>query len=543
MARGVIAILLLPTLACGCGSDTTSAGTGDDASSDTGVAESGPSTGQDDDPGTTATTGTPGTEESDGSSSGVDPGAPMVARGIALTAVYINQGVEVTLVDDGEYIEESSRNAQLVQGRNALVRAPWVLEEGFVPRKIQAVLTLFPPSGGEEVAKKTIMVSGPSEDGDLDTSVWFVLPGELIMPGVEFQLELLETEPGHEGEPAPANPVEPAPLGVLDAAMVLATVIVPVHHNLGATCPLAPTFDEQTLQPFIDGLYMQNPTQEVVIEVRDSVEYTSSLSSFNGLLGFLAELREQDGADPAYYYYGVVRPCDGGPDGVGGQAISIPSYPEIDNAWTRVAVGRWQTSSVLSTARTFVHEIGHTQGRRHVACSGDEGGPDPSYPYPGGDIGVWGFGVLDFSLHTPTNAKDYMTYCGNTWVSDWGWEAVLPFIQEITSWDTMDVAPDRERELLVGLVDPATGDEAWLVTKGSSTGRVVTSAETMRIETADGLTTDVQASIGPMGDGAAYTIAAELPVPLLPTTKITRANGTPITSVRAHGTQVQLRQD
>ena len=550
----MFAILLLPAL--GCGSDPV-AMSGDTEAADASTGGSSQTTGPDDDgdPTTSAETTDPGSSGPDASSSGdTTPDDPMRARGIALATVYANQGVEVPLVADGEWIDPIARNAQLVQNRNALVRAPWVLEDGFAPRDIRAELTLFMPDGSEEVAKKTFAVAGPSDDANLDTQVWFVLPAELIVPGVEFQLELFETEPGHENEPAPpwsAYPAEPAPFGVLDADMVLKAVIVPVHHDLGPTCPVAPTFDEQTLQPFIDELYMQNPAQEVVIEVRDPIAFTDSLGSFNNLLGFLAELREQDGADPSFYYYGVVRPCDGGPDGVGGQAISIPSFPEIGNAWTRVAVGRWQSGSITSTVHTFVHEIGHTQGRRHVACSGQEGGPDPSYPYPGGDIGVWGFGVLDFTLYTPTNAKDYMTYCGNTWVSDWGWEAVVPFIQEITSWEMMDAAPPGSGggptgpagEVLVGLVDPATGDETWFVTRGSTRGRVVTGSERIAVEDGDGLVTEVDATVGPMGDGDAYAIAVELPDALpLHTTRIVRADGRAIAQVRAHGEVVRLRQ-
>jgi hypothetical protein len=547
--RGVLPILLVPALSLGCapdrnptGNDDASSGTGDTASGDTEDDET------DDDPSASAGTTQPSTTGVDESSSGGMPNdGPVLARGITLAGVYANQGVEVALLQDGTYLDPASRNAQLVQNRNTLVRAPWVLEEGFAPREIRAELTLVLPNGDEEVAGKNFMVSGPSDDADLDTNIWFVLPSELIVPGVEFQLELFETAPGHESEPEPAitaYPPEPEPFGVIDSEMVLKTVLVPVHHNLGVQCPVAPTFDEQTLQPFIDELFMQNPAQEVVIEVHEPVQYTNDLGSFNGLLGFLAELREQEGADPAYYYYGVVRPCDGGPDGVGGQAISIPSYPEIGNAWTRVAVGRWNTGSIISTAHTFVHEIGHTQGRRHVACSGSEGGPDPAYPYDGGDIGVWGFGVIDFSYHTPTNAKDYMTYCGNTWVSDWGWQSVLPFIEEITSWDTMDAAPVPTRELLVGLVDPATGDETWFVTQGSATGRVVTGSETMTIESGDGISTAVQATVGPMGDGDAYAIAVELPEALeLPRAKIVRESGAPIEQVRARGELVELRRD
>lgn len=264
------------------------------------------------------------------------------------------------------------------------------------------------------------------------------------------------------------------------------------------------------MQYLSDQLYMQNPVQRVEIERRAPIDYTNSLSSFGGLLGFLADLRAQDDADPAAYYYGVVVPCDGGADGVGGQAISIPDFPTTDNAWTRVAMGRWY-GSLSSTANTFVHEIGHTQGRRHVYCNGDEGGPDPTYPYDEGDLGVWGFGILDFTLYTPTNGKDYMTYCGNTWVSDWTWGKVLPFIEEITSWETASIAPDPAKRVLVGLVEPATGDETWFVTEGTAEGFTTTGVEPMQLALPGAPARALDGAWGPMGDGDAYVVAVDLP--------------------------------
>ena len=46
----------------------------------------------------------------------------------------------------------------------------------------------------------------------------------------------------------------------------------------------------------------------------------------------------------------------------------------------------------VNSARTFVHEVGHDQGFDHVACpNADAAGPDPSYPYADGLIGVYGF--------------------------------------------------------------------------------------------------------------------------------------------------------
>ena len=102
--------------------------------------------------------------------------------------------------------------------------------------------------------------------------------------------------------------------------------------------------------------------------------------------------------------------------------------PTRENAGQRISTGRWNGSGA-GAAETFVHEVGHTQGRRHVRCSGGEAGVDTNYPHQNGRIGVWGFGIYDFELRTPTGGRDYMTYCSNEWVSDYGWEQTLDVIE------------------------------------------------------------------------------------------------------------------
>ena len=38
----------------------------------------------------------------------------------------------------------------------------------------------------------------------------------------------------------------------------------------------------------------------------------------------------------------------------------------------------------------MVHELGHSMSLRHAPC-GLLFDPDPNYPYPSGEIGVWGY--------------------------------------------------------------------------------------------------------------------------------------------------------
>jgi len=510
--------LTLGCLLLGCGPATSSPGAdGSDADSAGGTTgdETGGGSGDD----SSQDGGSTGAETSaeDESTAAEPPFEPYPARGIGLSEVYANQGVGVPIVRDGDWVDGSGRNAALIPNRTTMIRGYWALDADFEPRPIMARLTITQPDGTIEHAERVFDVQGESSPSDIDSNMYFVVPGELLPVGVKFQIELFETEYGYESLPAPsqtAYPPQPGFLGVEDKDLALKVVLVPVRHTLGGSCPDAPEITDEEMQYLSDQLFQQNPVQRVEIERREPIDYSNSLASFNGILGFLADLRAQDNADPAAYYYGVVVPCDGGADGVGGQAISIPDYPTLDNAWTRVSMGRWY-ASLSSTANTFVHEVGHTQGRRHVYCNGSEGGPDPSYPYDSGDIGVWGFGVLDFTLHTPNNGKDYMTYCGNTWVSDWTWGKVLPFIEEITGWGAADVGPNPSRRVLVGLVDPSVpaseGGETWFVTQGSSEGMQTFGDEPMHLELPNGHQRTLEGVYGPMGDGDAYVVAVDLP--------------------------------
>ncbi len=541
MRNGLVVLassLLL--LACGSDEPATSGGGGTDGTPTGGESA--------DDTDSAEATSATGAVDEESSGEPPPPFEPYPARGITITEMYADHGVSVPIVQDGQWVDGSGRNAELIRGRTTLIRGFWELEEGWVPREIQGVLTLRYLDGSEEAASRNFFVEGESRPNSLDSNIYFVVPGELMTAGMQFSLELFETAEGYRDQPEPeqlAYPPSPGYVGIEDSEMVLDVVIVPIDHDLSAECPEPPEVTEDELQYMSDQLSQQNPVERVDMVVREPVPYTSGLNSFNGLLGFLADLREQDGADPASYYFGVIRPCDGGPEGVGGQAISIPDSPTVNNAWTRTSVGRWY-GSLSSTANTFVHEVGHTQGRRHVTCNGSEGGPNPSYPYPDGDIGVWGFGNVDFSLHSPTSAKDYMTYCGNTWISDWGWSRVVPFVREITSWGSQGAIEPSDGRILVGLIDPHSGDESWFSTRGTTEGLVVEGRETLTLESGDGLTTRVDTVVVPMGDEDAYAVVAPLPegMELEHQVAITRlpvgAPARPVHEVRTQGRMVTI---
>ncbi len=414
-----------------------------------------------------------------------NPDLPPPATGIQITDVTADQGVRVPVALDGALVGGGERNLPLFQGRRTMIRAFYELDPDFVPRTIYARLVLEQQDGSSQVyeafadAGEVAACQGqPAWDcryGSFGGSFNFLVEGEDIRYGTYYRIELFETKPGYEDVVSDKVPVFPTDggtmiLGVEDSYMKMRVVLVPIYHDRGPECPeapdlLAPWNGEEgapSRAEFLrDRLWSHNPADEVTVEVRDVVSFGGSAQESGGILSLLQQLRAQDGADPGEYYYGLIRPCDGGPDFAG---VALLGGPSKFDASQRVGWGVWY-SSLSSTADTFVHEIGHEQGRRHIACSGTEGGPDPSYPdHPEGDTESYGMDLYgpQVRISKPSD-HDYMTYCTSTWVSEWGYRLVIPWIEEISSWELEDGDPwDGAVPVLHARIAPDGAREVWI---------------------------------------------------------------------------------
>ncbi|AMW04309.1 hypothetical protein [Gemmatimonas phototrophica] len=159
------------------------------------------------------------------------------------------------------------------------------------------------------------------------------------------------------------------------------------------------------------------PISTVVSDVR--APFTSSATAIqsndgNGnwltALSEMNTLRATDGAPSSTYYYGVVRTS---------YSSGIAGYGYVPG---RAAVG-WDR--LPSGDGVAAHEWGHNFSRSHAPC-GTSG--DANYPYAGGVIGNHGWNPSTNTLVAPT-ATDLMGYCGNTWISDYNWTAVMNYRQ------------------------------------------------------------------------------------------------------------------
>ena len=75
---------------------------------------------------------------------------------------------------------------------------------------------------------------------------------------------------------------------------------------------------------------------------------------------------------------------------------------------------------------TIAHELGHNLSLRHAPCGG-AAGPDPSYPYPDGSIGAWGYDFNDGGQLVDPRTYELMSYCGPDWISDYYFTSALRF--------------------------------------------------------------------------------------------------------------------
>ncbi|MEM9455180.1 MAG: hypothetical protein AAGF11_13445 [Myxococcota bacterium] len=487
--------------------------------------------------------------------------APLARGGITVDWVQANQGVGVPIGADGAEVGPADRVARLLRNRITLIRAFWVIPDDWEPREIEGRLIITNGDGTEEILTDSKVIDDESFEGDLGRSFFWGLMADQTQPGLKYRVELHETSPDYddlpEGDTPPTLPVDDSTafVGIETSYQVMKVVLVPFNYDDGANCTSSPDTSDETMQLFQDLIYMQNPLERLEFEVHAPVDWDTPLDSFVPLNNYMAGLRFDEGAPPETYYYGLINVCSGGLGGAGGLANGIPMNPVSEAA----AVQRVSSGLSLDpdwSAETFVHEVGHSQGRRHVACNGEEGGPNPQYPHEGGDVGEWGFGVIDYGLRHPTFYKDYMTYCHPTWVGTWGWNKVYPVIAGLSEWDDMfpgaDEAPpegpsaeadpdagpaaaapaDRYGgSLLMGSVEP-NGQTYWITVPGELPAVAERGPLHIELRAGDELVADVPAHVQSMQDGDGGTlILAPLPRKWSSVTGVTVVDGPSRTAV------------
>ena len=259
----------------------------------------------------------------------------------------------------------------------------------------QMVHTALIAAGAEELGTEVV-------EGNLTNSYNAVIPGELLQEGTELVIEVdpeevIRRKAGSQTR-IPATGRQPLNIVALKHYQ---QVLVPTVYNARPDA-LVPASWAEGVNPDVEHIrILRNllPIADMTVSARATLYTDADLRTGAGWAEYVQQIWaiwQDEGLEG--YYYGVVKYPPGSP--LLGRAYAIGHPP--------VSVG-------VDDNHTFVHEVGHSQSLYHSGCQNPR--DDPSYPYPDGIIGTWGYNFAGGSLVDPSFA-DVMGYCPqNYWVN------------------------------------------------------------------------------------------------------------------------------
>lgn len=439
----------------------------------------------------------------DDDSTGEAPPPDSAIPGLEIDDIHVDQGVRLPLVIDAH---SAAPPPALVPGRAARVDASWTLGPDYVPGVVIGRLTLTYADEPQRIYEDVQAIDGPAADEPSGPRFVWTVSEDDIAPDTAFAVSL---------HPAGGEPPDSVPprlpeagllsLGVDEDETRMRVVLVPLQHITAQCSAVAPT-DPATIQAFREHLEMHNPVSEVELTVHAPVPYEGPTEDLLDPLLFVFELRALDDPDPDVFYYGWLDPCDTDTC-AGGMGYRLLDPTAAYEAPYRVSVGRscdWEPRHAYDAA---VHELGHNQGRLHVDCSGDEDGVDDAYPHPDGLTHGWGYSIHEDQLYPPTSS-DYMSYCEDTWVSDYGWTWSRDVLGALTVLGSSAAAPPPSGSLLT-LTMSADGLTRPRVIEGPLP--IAAGDETVELLAGDRLVARRPAARHELPDGNATTLTIELP--------------------------------
>jgi|GEM_PF-744198 len=328
----------------------------------------------------------------------------------------------------GLYVTQATqtlgRTVPLAAGREGRVRV--FLEVASPNLLAPSVRVTVADASGAVLVTRDIPAPRPgvptSTDDGLDGQSWdFTLDGAFIQPGNTIRAGILaagaaDLSPADDAYPPgggtlPLNVVAVPPIGI---------TFIPVRQDgrtgrvSDATRPLESWVSmARRIWPFKDIDLARAPELAWSEPLRDNPMAWVRLRDAIEAQRLVTDPRSRR------YHYAVI---DRGPYPM---LYGLADRPDTETNLKRSAVG-WD--GVIPNGETyfstFAHELGHNLGRRHTDCGG-AAGPDPAYPYPGGDIGSAGFDLTTGRVLQPRVFKDIMSYCTPQWVSDFVYQSVL----------------------------------------------------------------------------------------------------------------------
>lgn len=380
------------------------------------------------------------------------------APGLSIEQIAIYQGLKRPLVVDGQTVES---DIPLIAGRDALLRVYVATDDAYDGEPVTGRLLI----DGQDVCAEATF-DGYIEEPELDSTLNFEVPGELIDDSIEWSVELLQ-----EVDPEAANAAARYPLTgtattrIDGAANTFRLLIAPFQYDFDGSGRL-PDLSDAAIERIREHFLKLYPVSEVEVTVREPHPWSSEIKPDGdgwAAVGFaLLTMRDQDGTPDDVYYYGYFQPTDSFGEYCHfgcqlGVTLLNDEPPDVGTVELRLALGVGYGDEAAWTA---VHELGHAHGRAHSPC-GPPGnmptGIDPDYPHEGAAIGPWGYDLVEHELVDPDEVTDFMGYCDQQWISDYTWRAIyergqrinLPALQDLPDqvWDVVDVSPDGAKLL------------------------------------------------------------------------------------------------
>ena len=185
-------------------------------------------------------------------------------RGASIQKITVYQSVAVPIAKEGEAISPS---LPILAGRKTLLRVFLDSSDDFVSRDIVGRLTLEHGEDDTTVHEVTFSLNGNWNESSLSSTMNFFLEEEDVTPSTTFHVELLEVEPGFEGDESRRNNVVYPLEGMADLraesmAKPLKVYMLPIKYNADGS-GRTPNMTENRLNEFAEDMKALYPTGAV----------------------------------------------------------------------------------------------------------------------------------------------------------------------------------------------------------------------------------------------------------------------------------------
>ena len=257
----------------------------------------------------------------------------------------------------------------------------------------------------QDIPGKSDPIPTAVDEGSLSGSANTEIAGHVIQPGLEMVIEV-------------------DPDGTLNPELRVAKRI-PETGRLAVDVRAMPPFD-LTLIPFIWTETHDSSIVDLVGAMAADPKHHEMLSSTRALLpiGALAVtahepvLSSSNNVGALFGQTNVIRVMEGAT----GHYMGMMGPPTTGPGGRAQQPGR--ASSSTPHGHIIAHELGHNLSLSHAPGAPR---PDPSYPYPDGSIGAWGYDFRYGGSLVPPSRRDLMSYGTRRWVSDYHFTTALRY--------------------------------------------------------------------------------------------------------------------